>query len=74
LRGMNCSVLPMIVSIIGVCGIRVMWVTFLFPLFNTLDFLYVSYPISWIITSGIHFICYLIIVKKLNNSIKISNA
>ena len=70
LRGLNCSVLPMIVSIIGVCGVRVVWVTFIFPIFNTLSFLYVSYPFSWIVTGGIHFICYLVILKKLNLSIK----
>ena len=51
LRGMGKSVLPMIVSILGVCCFRVVWIytIFMLPQFHTLEWLFISYPISWII-------------------------
>ncbi len=64
LRGMNHSLMPMITSIIGVCGIRMCWIAFVFPLFNTTKILYVSYPISWTITALAHLLCFLIVFKK----------
>ena len=66
LRGLGRSTLPMVVSILGVCGIRVAWILFVFtPNTNfqnaaDLNLLYVSYPISWTITFFIHLICYFI--------------
>ena len=74
LRGLNYSLVPMLVSVLGVCGIRMMWVTFLFPLFNTLDSLYISYPISWFITSSVHCICLLIILKKITKNMNTNKA
>ncbi len=58
LRGMGKSVLPMIVSILGVCAFRVVWIYTLFeiPQFHTLEWLFISYPISWtivLVTQGI---------------------
>ena len=51
LRGMGKSVLPMIVSILGVCGFRIAWIFTLFaiPKFHTFTWLFLSYPISWTI-------------------------
>lgn len=74
LRGLGKSTMPMIVSILGVCGIRIMWILLIF--YNLTDFvhtsdlayLYVSYPISWIATFITHFICYLIVSKKVFKS------
>lgn len=70
LRGLGSSTLPMIVSIIGVCGFRIAWIYFIFyPNTNfenikDLNLLYVSYPVSWIITFCVHFIVYLFISRK----------
>lgn len=51
LRGMGKSVLPMIVSVLGVCVFRVVWIFTIFDIdrFHTLWWLFISYPISWII-------------------------
>lgn len=65
LRGMGYSVLPMIVSLTGACGLRVLWIFAVFPHFHTLTVLYLSYPISWIITAVAHIICFYKIQKKL---------
>lgn len=70
IRGLGKSTLPMIVSIVGVCGIRIMWIYAIFyqltDFTQTFDlaYLYVSYPISWIVTFTVHFICYLVVSKK----------
>ncbi len=70
LRGMGYSTMPTIVSIVGVCGFRIMWILLIFYRFATftdvteLNLLYVSYPISWIATFTIHFICYIVFSKK----------
>ncbi len=59
LRGLGTSLVPMIVSIIGVCGIRIVWIFTLFQhVSNTFECLMWSYPVSWIITAILHFICY----------------
>ena len=66
LRGMGVSFAPMIISIMGVCGIRIGWIYTIFRVeeFHTLDCLYFSYPISWIITFSVQLAVYLIILKK----------
>lgn len=51
LRGMGYSMVPMIVSFMGACVFRVVWVYTVFDYFHTLPVLYLSYPISWIVTA-----------------------
>lgn len=65
LRGMGCSFMPMIVSLLGSCVMRVIWIYTIFRAYPTLNVLYVSYPISWILTAGTHFVCYLVIRGRL---------
>ena len=59
LRGMGMSIAPMIVSVAGICVLRLAWIAFIYPLNPTLTMLYLSYPISWSITFAVHFGCYL---------------
>ena len=49
---MGSSVVPMIVSILGACGLRIVWIYTIFAADRTLTMLYISYPVSWIITAG----------------------
>lgn len=72
LRGMNCSAIPMIVSIFGSCVFRVAWVYTAFRVSPTLETLYIAYIISWTICSLIHFVCYLFIKRKTTKQIKAS--
>lgn len=72
IRGLGYALLPMIVSIIGVCGFRILWILFIFrPMvtdysnYSFLNNLYISYPISWIATLAIHTLCYFIIKRKI---------
>lgn len=52
IRGMGCSISPMIISILGVCAARLLWIFTIFqmPAFHTAASLYISYPVSWIAT------------------------
>ena len=54
LRGIGYSVLPMIASLVGACGLRLLWVATIFQLYRTPTMLYISYPVSWIITACVH--------------------
>ena len=63
-RGTGHSVLPMMVSLIGVCAFRVVWIFTVFEAYHTLESLYLSYPISWIATAVVHFLCFLFIHRK----------
>ncbi|MBQ3099949.1 MAG: MATE family efflux transporter [Clostridia bacterium] len=65
MRGMGRSVMPMLVSLVGTCILRVVWIYTVFAANPTLQILFISYPVSWILTSSAHFVCYLYSRKKL---------
>lgn len=54
LRGLNKSVTAMLVSLIGVCAFRIVWIKTIFTTMPTLTMLYICYPISWLITGITH--------------------
>ena len=64
LRGMGSSVTPMVVSILGACVLRIVWILTVYPLDPTLTTLYLSYPVSWFITFAAHTVCYVYIKNK----------
>ena len=64
LRGMGFSIVPMIVSLLGACGFRILWIIFIFPFFHTLPGLFVVYPLSWAITLLAHTITFLIFFRQ----------
>lgn len=69
LRGLGYSVMPMIVSLIGACGLRIVWIATVFQQeqYHTIKTVYISYPITWIITFLAHVICYIIIWQILKH-------
>lgn len=64
LRGIGYSIMPMIVSLVGACGLRVLYIATIFRNYHTENMLYVVYPISWIVTAGVHIVCYTWAYKK----------
>lgn len=72
LRGIGYSIMPMIVSLIGACGIRLLWIATVFqiPEYHTVKSIYLSYPVSWTITIIAHVVCYIIVKKKLKKRIE----
>ncbi len=69
LRGLGSSFIPMLVSIFGVCGIRIVWIYTVFAHFHTLQTLYISYPISWCVTAAIQLACYIMYKKRILKNI-----
>jgi Na+-driven multidrug efflux pump len=65
LRGMGESFKPMIVSLLGGCGIRLFWIFAILPYNHTLMFLYWAYPISWVATFIVQFSLYFILRNRI---------
>ncbi len=67
LRGLGYSIMPMIVSLIGACALRLVWIATVFQIdkYHSIETIYISYPISWTITFVAHLICFMIIRKRL---------
>ena len=65
LRGMGFSAAPMVLSIIGTVGTRLVWIYGIFPMHRSLSVLFVSYPVSWLLTIVMQVTCYLILKKRL---------
>lgn len=65
LRGMGYSVMPMIVSLIGVCGFRLVWVATIFAVHRSTGTLFMSYPITWALTFVTLFLIFAVEYKKL---------
>ena len=68
LRGMGHSGVPMILSIIGTVGTRIVWIFGLFPNHRSLSFLFISYPVSWILTILMQVICFYFVRKKVHKT------
>lgn len=70
-RGMGKSFVPMIISLIGACGLRIVWVFTVFKIWNTTTSLYLSYPISWALTFAALFIYSVVVRKQLTSADRI---
>jgi len=64
MRGLGYAITPMIVSLTGACLLRIVWIMTVFKQQPTLDVLYMSYPVTWIVTLIVHFICICIVWRK----------
>ena len=69
LRGMGYSGVPMILSIIGTVGTRIVWIFGLFPTHRSLSFLFISYPVSWILTILMQAVCFCFVRKHVHQSV-----
>jgi len=70
LRGMGCSVIPMLVSLTGACAFRIVWIYTVFAMNRTLRVLYFSYPVSWVITFAAHGVTYVLVRRHLQKKRK----
>ncbi|EJX03432.1 efflux protein, MATE family, partial [gut metagenome] len=58
MRGLGYSVLPTLISLLGVCGLRMLWIFTVFAREPSLDVLFFVYPLSWVVTSLAHILCF----------------
>ena len=65
LRGLGASLISAIVSLLGSCVLRVIWIFTVFRQYKMIEILYISYPATWLITATVHSICFIIILKKM---------
>ncbi len=70
LRGIGCSLLPMIVTVAGVVGMRIAWIFTIFRMeaYHTLKSLYLSYTISWSATFLIEIIIFIVLLRKMSRN------
>ena len=64
-RGLGYSMLSTAVTFAGACLFRIIWVYTVFASVGTLESLYISYPISWVLTVIAHLVCYLVVRRKI---------
>ena len=66
LRGLGASFVTMLISVLGVCGVRLGWIFTIFqlPQFHTPLWLYISYPVSWTATFAMQFIAFIVVYRR----------
>ena len=64
LRGLGASVVPMIISVLGVCGLRIFWIYTVFQVYHTPQCLFFSYTVSWIVTFLFQIAAFYIVCRK----------
>ncbi len=67
LRGLGKSVLSSSISLVGNCLLRVIWLSFFFPMNPTLPMIFITYPATWLLTGSTYFIIVQVLIKKLLN-------
>ncbi len=65
LRGLGKSITSTVISLLGACLLRLVWIWTVFPLKLTLDSIFISYPLSWILTGAIVFVTILLTLRKM---------
>ena len=68
LRGMGHSAVPMILSVIGTVGTRIVWIYGIFPQHRSLAILFISYPASWILTIVMQVICFYFVRRHVHRT------
>lgn len=66
MRGIGSSVIPMIITVVGVCVMRIVWIytVFAIPQYHTFSGLFISYPISWILTFAALFVSFTLVMRR----------
>jgi len=70
IRGLGHSVLPMIITVMGECGLRILWMFTVFrnPRWHTLGCLYFSYTLSWALTFILELAVFLVIINRIEKA------
>ena len=73
IRGLGASFVTMVISVMGVVGVRITWLYTVFPAFNTLESLFTSYIVSWTFTIICQFTAFFVVYKKKMARAAVSN-
>ena len=72
LRGLGVSISNTVISIVGVCGVRILWcfTVFQIPAYHTPQMLYVIYPITWTLITLLQLAVFIIVYRRQKNKYK----
>lgn len=70
LRGMGRSAVPMLLSVIGTVGTRIIWIYLIFPAHRSLAVLFISYPVSWLATIIMQAACFYFVRRNVHSKMK----
>lgn len=75
LRGLGYSFVPTLVSLLGVCVLRVVWIMTVFqlPQYHVVETIYYSYPLSWAVTFCAHLLCFAVAKQRIRKKWLTSN-
>lgn len=65
-RGLGSSLVPAIISLVGACGLRILWIYTVFAADQRLEVLYISYAVTWLITAAVQFAYFMRLYKRLS--------
>ena len=76
LRGVGYNILPMLVTLMGACASRLIWLSTVFrlPAYHRIEMVYIVYPLSWILTASTHLICYFFVSRKVDRELRAHEA
>lgn len=64
MRGLGYSITPMLVTLVGTCGLRITWVATVFQYFRTPMSLFIGYPVTWTVTGIAHLLSFLLVRRR----------
>lgn len=69
-RGIGHSVLPMLITLVGACGLRLLWIATVFQAdrFHTCPVIFLSYPVSWMLTFTAHLVCFIVVFRRIEKN------
>lgn len=69
-RGIGHSVLPMLITLVGACGLRLLWIATVFQAdrFHTCPVIFLSYPVSWMLTFTAHLVCFVVVFRRIEKN------
>ena len=76
LRGVGYNILPMLVTLMGSCASRLIWLSTVFrlPAYHRIEMVYIVYPLSWALTATTHLICYFFVSRKVDRELRAHEA
>ncbi len=64
MRGMKRATIPAVISILSICGVRLLWIFFIYPMNPVYDRLIIAYPLSWLVSFCAMAVAYLRIIRQ----------
>lgn len=68
LRGLGASLVPMVISVLGICGLRIFWIYTVFQVYHTPQCLFFSYTVTWVVTFLCQITAFLLVTRKIDKT------